>query len=161
MNYIEDIQKYLTCINIKYINNDIEYINDKIKWIVILDNNEYTFIQNKNELIMIILNKTIYNYNEIIDYLKNNLLDKIDYISNIQEYLTSINIDYSNYDDDLTYYDGFDDVWVVTLNNNIYKFVQNLKYGNAIGLMMISNKVILNEYNEIINYLKNNLLDKK
>ena len=168
MNYIKEIQNYLTSIDIKYIDN-IEYNNDEIKWIVILDNNKYTFIQNKNNLIMITLNETIYNYDNIINYLKNKLFDNIinninlsnknDYISNIQEFLTSINIDYSDYDDDLTYYDGYDDVWVVTLKNNKYKFVQNLENGNAIGFMMISNDIILYKYDKVINYLKNILLD--
>ena len=81
----------------------------------------------------------------------------MDYIELIQDYLTSINVDYSDYDDDRTYYDGYDDVWVVTLNNEKYKFVQNLVNGNAVGLMMSAPGKVLHKYDEIIEYLKNNL----
>jgi hypothetical protein len=81
----------------------------------------------------------------------------IDYINDIQIYLKSIQVDYSDYNDDLTYYDGYDDVWVVNLNYKTYKFVQNIKNGNAIAVMMISNDTILHDYNKIIEYLKNNL----
>ncbi len=79
----------------------------------------------------------------------------IDYIVDIQTYLDSINIDYSNYDDDLTYYDGYDDVWVVKLKDKSYKFVQNIKNKNAISIMMISSDIILHDYDKIIDYLKN------
>jgi hypothetical protein len=84
----------------------------------------------------------------------------MDYIELIRDYLTSIKVDHSKYDDDRTYYDGYDDVWVVALNNETYKFVQNLKNGKATNIMMISGSISLYKYNEIIDYLKNTLCTK-
>ena len=81
----------------------------------------------------------------------------MNYINDIQEYLDSINIDYSDYDDDYTYYDGYDDVWVVKLNNNTYKFVQTIENGNATSIFMSTNNNIFHDYDKIINYLKYNL----
>lgn len=60
----------------------------------------------------------------------------IDYIIDILKYLEDKNIDTSNYDDDNTYYDGFDDVYVVNIKDYKLKFVQNkifsLYYNNKI-----------------------------
>ena len=170
MNYIEEIQKYLININIKYIDNNLEYINDEIKWVVLINNNEYTFIQNKNKIKMITLNETIYYYDKIINYLENNFLNEInnifnnlnlsddnDFFDNIKKFLNIINVDYSDYDDDRKYYDGFDDVWVVNLLGTTYKFVQNIENKKVVGIMMVSNNTILYKYDEIIDYLNKNL----
>jgi predicted MPP superfamily phosphohydrolase len=81
----------------------------------------------------------------------------VDYIEDIKVYLDSINVDYSDYDDDHSYYDGIDDVWTVTLNKSTYKFVQgcNTQYPSV---FMSHDGDILHTYDEIVEYLKNHLI---
>ena len=47
------------------------------------------------------------------------------YITNILDFLKSKNINIDDYDDDRTYFDGYDDVLVINLNDEKYKFIQN------------------------------------
>jgi len=56
------------------------------------------------------------------------------YIINICDFLETNNINISDYDDDLTYYDGFDDVLVIYINEEKYKFIQNLYFNILIRL---------------------------
>ena len=89
-------------------------------------------------------------------------MSDVDYFEDIKVYLDTINVDYGDYDDDCTYYDGIDDVWTVTLKtstyNSTYKFVQaptHLEQPRSI--FMYNNGNTLHSYEEIIEYLKNHI----
>jgi hypothetical protein len=81
-----------------------------------------------------------------------------DYIRTIINLLEKNGIDITNYDDDLTYFDEFDDVYVLNIRKNLtLKFIQNYyssekKYKNF--TLYYDGKVI-KDYDNIINELKN------
>ena len=83
-------------------------------------------------------------------------MQNTDYIEDIKVYLDSIDVDYSDYDDMRTYYDGIDDVWTVTLKNSTYKFVQSTLQYPSVFMSHDGNS--LHSYDAIIEYLKNHLV---
>lgn len=77
------------------------------------------------------------------------------YITNICDFLETNNINISDYDDDLTYYDGFDDVLVVYINDEKYKFIQNYENGYYKNFTLYINNEEIKGYDEITKYFIN------
>ena len=75
------------------------------------------------------------------------------YIINICDFLETNNINISDYDDDLTYYDGFDDVLVIYINEEKYKFIQNYENGYYKNFTLYINNEEIKGYDEITKYL--------
>ena len=79
-----------------------------------------------------------------------------DYIIDIRDFLESININTDDYDDDRTYFDGFDDVLVLNLKGESYKFLQNYVKGSYTNFTLFLNDGIeIKGYNEIVKYFIN------
>ena len=77
-----------------------------------------------------------------------------DYIIEICNFLEKNGIDTSDYNDDLSYYNGFDDVLVVYLKDERYKFYQTYKdecYKNF--TLNVSTGEIVEGYDNVVQYL--------
>ena len=68
--------------------------------------------------------------------------------------------DTSNYDDDRTYYDGYDDVYVVTINGHKLKFVQNYENNKYINFTLYYKNGDFYGYDDIKAELSKNVLTK-
>ena len=78
------------------------------------------------------------------------------YIINICAFLESNNINTDDYDDDRTYFDGFDDVLVVNFKGETYKFLQNYENGSYKNFtLFLNNGTGINSYDEIVKYFIN------
>ena len=75
-----------------------------------------------------------------------------DYIIDIRDFLEGNNINTDDYDDDRTYFDGYDDVLVVNLKGERYKFLQNYKDGFYKNFTLYSNDGEINGYKQIVKY---------
>lgn len=74
-----------------------------------------------------------------------------DYIIDTIKFLDSKGIDY-DYDDDRSYYDGYDDVFIIIIKDERYKLVQNKIDGKYKNFTLYSNNDIINEYENVIKY---------
>ena len=78
------------------------------------------------------------------------------YIIDILDFLKNKNINIYDYDDDRTYFDGYDDVLVINLNDEKYKFVQNYENGSYKNFTLFENNGIeIKGYSEIVKYFIN------
>lgn len=72
-----------------------------------------------------------------------------DYIIDIRDFLEANKV---NTDDDYTYFDGYDDVLVVNLRGEKYKFLQNYIDGSYKNFTLYSKDGEINGYNQIVKY---------
>lgn len=79
------------------------------------------------------------------------------YITNICDFLQTNNININDYDDDLTYFNGFDDVLVLYINQEKYKFIQNYDNGYYKNFTLYINNEEIKGYDEITKYLINKI----
>ena len=77
----------------------------------------------------------------------------MDYIHEIRDFLDSSSINIDDYDDDRTYFDGFDDVFVVNLKDERYKFLQNYENGRYTYFTLYTpDKGEIHGFNSILKY---------
>lgn len=82
-------------------------------------------------------------------------LQMTDYIKEIINLLENNGINVFNYDDDKTYFDGYDDVYVLHINDNlILKFVQNYIEKDCRNVTLFHSDKMFNGYDNVINELK-------
>ena len=75
-----------------------------------------------------------------------------DYIIDIRDFLEANKVNTDDYDDDNTYFDGYDDVLVVNLRGEKFKFLQNYKDGCYTNFTLYSKDGEINGYNQIVKY---------
>ena len=83
-------------------------------------------------------------------------MSSTDFIVELVNWLNDKRVNYT-YDEDLTFYDGYEDILVIYINNIQYKFYQYVMNHQYINFTLLHNNKIINDYDNIIDYLKNNL----
>jgi len=77
-----------------------------------------------------------------------------DYIINIRNFLENNNIEYEC-DDDLSYFDGFDDVLVIEIKGETYKLLQNYENSSYKNITLYCDDGPIYNYDNIIKYYEN------
>ena len=79
-----------------------------------------------------------------------------DLIIDITEWLKNKNIHYIFDKDNSSYY-GYDDIFIIYINNVKFKFSQTIYNGFYYDLVLKHNNQTIFDYNNIIDYLQQNL----
>jgi len=77
-----------------------------------------------------------------------------DYNMDICEFLNNNGIDTNDIDDDRSYFDGYDDVLVITIRDRKYKFLQNYMNKCYSDFTLFSEDGEIRGYDEVVKYFK-------
>ena len=84
-------------------------------------------------------------------------MSSTDFIQELVNWLNDKRVNYT-YDENLTFYDGYEDILVIYINNIQYKFYQYLNQNHQyLNFTLLHNNQTIYDYNNIIDYLQQNL----